>query len=874
MSRCIVIREMENSLPGDCFTVDHIKQIPLERWDVDADAMLQVRFGAFLRHIEHFEPIFWGLSDNESEVMDPQQRKLMELAFQAAQGFDVSNAGVFVGVSSAEYHVSVELKNSVCCLTSPYTVTSAALSVIAGRISFHLGIRGPALAIDTACSSSLVAINVAFTTMEQGFTTRTFACGSNIILERQGFRIFQAANMLSDDGRSKALDSRSNGFSRGEALTCYLLDTFENAATEPLCVIRSVSVNQDGISSSLTAPNGPAQTALIVQALTLSKTQPEDVTHLMLHGTGTPLGDPIEVGAALNVYFQDSKSKCDSFASFSAVKSFFGHSEAAAGGVSLAAAVELYASRKIVSVLHLRDMNSNVKRLFDSKEQERKGRMKISRQASSHQQAAHQTAVAGVSSFASQGTNAHAILSFTEVECAYSMHKKSCHWSWKSIWVFPFMKAGMVPREIRLKSCEFEIRVRHSLETAFGTFVKVCLLTSILYIKQQESIDLTDSYLLQGMSNACNLLLSQNNGVVDDRFLVQSLVFESNIGITDQLSFDSILRLKFNSDFVQGSLIRHVDRSSFASGRLTAAAWHVREHGVQQNLRAKMGWVRRSQKIITDTFTAFTEMQGYLHYDLLLTKQLVAKRDCPRSHDRPGINLKSVRILSLGNIDSPSGCYQHVMDLNLKSSQMDMLDCTFDGINAALDGSGHFQYSHQTLLETASQQPAGEFPINIGSTAFKSKLSSGNTAEIAILSLGLLKQYVKDSGSRPRCELSRVTQPQSPVDHRYDVSLVSFHAMASCVSRESHLDYSTRSLLQGRLGTVCHVLQRDEVGTCTTRNSGPIEHWMVSGGTGGLGWLLCIWNMEQGRVVSCLSRTGRLQKSAVPTHRSLIIIHR
>ena len=479
VSKDIVIREMENDLPGECFTGDHIKQIPLERWDVDADDRMQVRFGAFLRHIEHFEPAFWGLTDNESEVMDPQQRKLMELAFQAARGYDVSNAGVYVGVSSAEYHVSVELKNSLCCLTSPYTVTSAALSIIPGRIAFHLGTRGPALATDTACSSGLVAINVAFTAMEQGFITRTLACGSTIILERQGFRSFQAANMLSPDGRSKALDSGSDGFSRGEALTCYLLDTFENASTEPLSVIRSVSVNQDGISSSLTAPNGPAQTSLIVQALTMSKTQPEDVAHLMLHGTGTPLGDPIEIGAALNAYFQDSKSYYNHLVSFSAVKSFFGHSEAAAGGVSLAGAIELYASRKIISVLHLRDMNSNVKRLFDSKEKKRKGHMKISRQVCSHQQAAPQTAVAGVSSFASQGTNAHAILSFSDTSCPMSKHEEACHWTWKSIWVCPFTKVGMVAREMRLKSCAFEICSRHSFETVFGTFAKVCVLTSV-----------------------------------------------------------------------------------------------------------------------------------------------------------------------------------------------------------------------------------------------------------------------------------------------------------------------------------------------------------------------------------------------------------
>ena len=365
--------------------------------------------------------------------------------------------------------------------------------------------------------------------------------------------------------------------------------------------------------------------------------------------------------------------------------------------------------------------------------------------------------------------------------------------------------------------------------------------------------------------------------VDDNRFLIQELVLASNSGLNDQTSlFDSTLRLTFNSDIVQGSLIRQTERrSTFASGRLTTSSKHVRQSSERQNPRPRMGWIRISRNIATDIFTAFTEMRGYLHFDLLLTKQLVAKRRPLHGHDRPGVNLKSIQLLSLGECDSQTGCYQHAINSNLQSSQMNMLECTFDGIDAALKRCEHFQYSHQTLVETASQRPVNAFPINIGSVALKSKLSTVNTAEITVLPLGLLKQYVKDAGNRPKCELSRLIQPQSPVDQRYDASLVSFHALASCVTRESHLDYSSRSLLQGGIGTIRHALQRDDVGTCTTGSSSSFEHWMVSGGTGGLGWLLCTWNMEQGRLVSCLSRSGRLQKSAVSRHgRSLIVIHR
>ena len=393
-----------------------------------------MRFGSFIEGIDTFDGSSWGLPEVECELMDPQQRLLLELSAELVMDaslvdsslvdtkinggeprppYDLTRCGVFVGASSSEYLSLVALQGLVGQRMSPYGVTAGGIGVIPGRISYHLGMQGPALATDTACSSSLVSLGVAVGMMERGVLPTSLTCGSNVMLDSGGFAMFEAANMLAPDGRCKAVDAAGDGFSRAEAITSFLLDTRPpvtgvSGVSGVSGAICGVSINQDGRSSRLTAPNGPAQTALIADALRVSNASPEEVASLFLHGTGTPLGDPIEVGAAFRVYF--ATSTAPKVLGLSAVKTALGHSEAAAGTVSLAAAIDMEASRVVLPTLHLRQMNENVVRIWE-RDAVCVSRARGGKQGASMCDTQPAQNLVGVSSFASQGTNCHILIS-------------------------------------------------------------------------------------------------------------------------------------------------------------------------------------------------------------------------------------------------------------------------------------------------------------------------------------------------------------------------------------------------------------------------------------------------------------------------------
>ena len=441
--RAVFVVGANHVLPGggSPFGVDCVSTVLLQRWDVDKVG--GVRFGSFIEGIDTFDESSWGLPAGECELMDPQQRLLLELC--AEMVLDASrigtplsqrksqlpcnsaHCGVFVGASSSEYLSLVALQGLAGQRLSPHAVTAGGIGVIPGRIAYHLGIQGPALATDTACSSSLVSLGVAVGMMELGMLSTSLTCGSNIMLDKRGFELFEAANMLALDGRCKAMDAAGDGFSRGEAITSLLLDTEtpKNGMLGVLGVICGVSINQDGRSSRLTAPNGPAQSALIADALRVGNASPAEVASLFLHGTGTPLGDPIEVGAAFRVYF--ATSAAPKVLGLSAVKTALGHSEAAAGTVSLAAAIEMGASQFMLPTLHLRQMNENIVRIW---ERDAIGvrRMPGGEQGASRCDNQPAQRMVGVSSFASQGTNCHVLIS-QAIDDDVPIHPTNDRWS-------------------------------------------------------------------------------------------------------------------------------------------------------------------------------------------------------------------------------------------------------------------------------------------------------------------------------------------------------------------------------------------------------------------------------------------------------------
>jgi acyl transferase domain-containing protein len=249
---------------------------------------LPVQFGIFLDSVDLFDAAAFGVSAPEAAMMDPQQRLLMQLTaevlstnrsstFSLQSTSEAGSAGVFIGVSSMDYNkVVLRTTGGV----TPYSATGASLSVTAGRLSYSFAMSGPSVAIDTACSSSLVAAHAAINGLKLAQCASAVTGGVNIMLSPDTPAAFQKAGMLSPDGRCKTLDASADGFARAEAagvLLLQMLSGSDGSSRGLLGVVCGSAVNQDGRSSALTAPNGPAQQAVINQALGAAGMQAKQV---------------------------------------------------------------------------------------------------------------------------------------------------------------------------------------------------------------------------------------------------------------------------------------------------------------------------------------------------------------------------------------------------------------------------------------------------------------------------------------------------------------------------------------------------------------------------------------------------------------------
>lgn len=350
---------------------DAIAEVPAERWDVDefydpdpeADGKISTRWGGFLKDIDQFDPQFFGISPREAVALDPQQRLLMEVSWealehagQAPDQLAGSPTGVFVGISISDYyHLLINGEREAIDV---YLATGAALSVASGRLSYLLGLQGPALSIDTACSSSLVAIHQAVQSLRNGECRMALAGGVNIVLLPELLINFSRARMVSPDGRCKTFDARADGFVRSEGCGIVVLkrlsDALENG-DNILGIIRGTAINQDGRSSGLTAPNGPSQEAVIRAALANGDIQSHQVSYVEAHGTGTSLGDPIEVQALAAALGQGRTAT--NRLQIGSVKTNLGHLESAAGIAGFMKAVLVLQHKEIPPHLHLQQLN-------------------------------------------------------------------------------------------------------------------------------------------------------------------------------------------------------------------------------------------------------------------------------------------------------------------------------------------------------------------------------------------------------------------------------------------------------------------------------------------------------------------------------------
>ncbi|MDT5088214.1 MAG: phthiocerol/phenolphthiocerol synthesis type-I polyketide synthase, partial [Mycobacterium sp.] len=320
---------------------DGISEIPADRWNADefydpdqfAPGRMSSKWGGFLSDVSGFDADYFGISPREAEAMDPQQRLMLEVAYEALEHAGIATedlsgvrAAVLMGVYYGEYQtISAANPDAI----DAYSATGNAHAVAVGRIAYLLGLRGPAVAIDSACSSSLVTIHLACQSLRLRESDLALAGGVSLILRPETQIAMAKWGMLSPNGRCYSFDSRADGFVRGEGCGVIVLKRLTDAVRDGdrvLAVVRGSAVNQDGRSNGLTAPNTIAQQDVIKSALRSADVTAGSVNYIEAHGTGTGLGDPIEFEALADQYGR-GEAQC----ALGAVKSNFGHLEAAAG---------------------------------------------------------------------------------------------------------------------------------------------------------------------------------------------------------------------------------------------------------------------------------------------------------------------------------------------------------------------------------------------------------------------------------------------------------------------------------------------------------------------------------------------------------------